>query len=503
MKITAIEISNLRGFEGKNEISFSDSINLFVGNNNSGKSTLLKAIYVLQNSAIFNRSDITLGEEKGYVKYWFTGEHYEINKAEDFESFIRYDIASNQLKLYKQAGITPSGINFIPSSEPRNLIYPFLSMRKTNNFSESVTSQTLSAVSGNFENIYSKIDKIIPLHKEDYEKFSNACQEILGFNIGTKSSDKGKVAVYFGNKEHSIELNRMGDGVPGILYLIIDILFAKDRIFIIEEPENDIHPLALKKLLLFLMREIKSNQFFISTHSHIVVNYLSGFEGSKLFELTSEIIQKNGLDCFRSSVFEVPENLQAKQLIFEKLGYDLADFNLAKGWLILEESSAESMIRDYFIDWFVPKLKGALKTIASNGIENIDLKFHDLNRLFLFLHLEPIYKNKVWVIIDNGEREKEIIDKLFKLYANSGWNHSNFANFRFESFEHYYPSKFHIEVEEISKIHDKNDKRIKKKLLLDNVKLWIDKYPEEAKREFENSAAEVIECLKSIEASLL
>lgn len=153
MKITSVEIFNLRGFEGVNEISFSDSINLFVGNNNSGKSTLLKAIYVLRNGNIFNKKDITLGEEKAYIKYRFVGEHLELSQAKDFDSFIRYDVASNQLKLHKQAGITPGLLNFISNSEPKNLIYPFLSKRKTNNYSESVTLQTINAVDGNFENL--------------------------------------------------------------------------------------------------------------------------------------------------------------------------------------------------------------------------------------------------------------------------------------------------------------------------------------------------------------
>lgn len=295
----------------------------------------------------------------------------------------------------------------------------------------------------------------------------------------------------------------MGEGVPGILYLIIDILSAKDRIFIIEEPENDIHPLALKKLLLFLISEIKSNQFFISTHSHIVVNYLSGVAGSKLFELNSKIVENNGLSGFRTEVFEVPGDQKSRQLIFEKLGNDLTDFNLSKGWLILEESSAESLIRDYFIDWFAPKLKGSLKTISANGIENINLKFQDLNRLFLYLHLEPIYKNKVWVIIDNGERERIIIENLKVNYGKSGWNSTNFINFNKDDFEKYYPMRFLSEIQEIDQVQEAKKRGILKMSLLEKVKLWIRENPEEAKLEFEKSAADVKNHLISIEKILI
>ena len=39
-------------------------------------------------------------------------------------------------------------------------------------------------------------------------------------------------------------------------------------------------------------------------------------------------------------------------------------------------------------------------------------KFNDFNRLFVFIHLEPTYKNKVWVLIDAGDDEKEIIEGI-------------------------------------------------------------------------------------------
>ncbi|WP_373464023.1 AAA family ATPase, partial [Flavobacterium lindanitolerans] len=39
MKITAISMTNIRGFKSLSKTEFSNNINVFIGSNNSGKST--------------------------------------------------------------------------------------------------------------------------------------------------------------------------------------------------------------------------------------------------------------------------------------------------------------------------------------------------------------------------------------------------------------------------------------------------------------------------------
>lgn len=91
------------------------------------------------------------------------------------------------------------------------------------------------------------------------------------------------------------------------------------------------------------------------------------------------------------------------------MGYDFFDFDLWSAWLILEESSAERIIREYLIPWFVPELKGRLRTYSANSLSEVETKFRDFNNLFVFLHLQPTYKNLAWVVVDGGEEEAKII----------------------------------------------------------------------------------------------
>ncbi|NQY11418.1 MAG: AAA family ATPase [Flavobacteriales bacterium] len=48
MKIKSIRIENLKGFENSGKIEFSPTINVLVGANNSGKSTIIKSCYAIQ-----------------------------------------------------------------------------------------------------------------------------------------------------------------------------------------------------------------------------------------------------------------------------------------------------------------------------------------------------------------------------------------------------------------------------------------------------------------------
>jgi hypothetical protein len=208
------------------------------------------------------------------------------------------------------------------------------------------------------------------------------------------------------------------------------------------------------------------------------------------------------LDRLPNSTIEEVTKLEERRSVLEDLGYELNDFDLWNGWLILEESSAEKIIREYLIPWFAPKLQKTLRTFDTKGKDGLEKKFNDFVNLFVFLHLQPSYKNKAWVVIDGGDEEKVIIDKLKKTYTPSGWHEDRFLQFTEHDFERYYPEAFQEQVEAVLSIADKKEKRAAKKKLLKDGEDWIRNDGKVAKTAFKNSAGEVIGILKSIEQSL-
>lgn len=504
MKITAIEIKNLRGFKTISKTLLSEKINLFIGPNNAGKSTLLNAIFQLQKN-ILNVNDITIGENDAFVNYYFKGKHMHILPNSDQVEYFTTTLSRSSNHIDIRAvhfNKKMYSINRPSDREPTNLIYPYLSKRKTAQYSDQINEENANSVTGNLLNLYSKIDRLIaPQFQPANSQYIKACNDILGFEVSTLAKGGGKQAVYYVRNLEHIPLTSMGEGVSNILGLIVDLCISENKIFLIEEPENDIHPKALKALLNLIIEKSDTNQFFISTHSNIVMKYLGSENSTNIFNISNSQKDTKFEKLYLSTIQLIPNESESRRQVLEDLGYDFFDFDMWSGWLFLEESSAEVLIREYFIKWFVPSLKGKIRTFSAGSTSQIETKFEDFNRLFVFLHLEPTYKNKVWVMIDGGIKEKVIIDQLKEKYLSSGWNENNFSQFSEHDFEKYYPERFSKQVEEILAITDKKDKRNQKKILLDEVKAWCESATT-AKDEFKETAAEVIEKLKQIAKEL-
>jgi predicted ATP-dependent endonuclease of OLD family len=66
MKISQVILKNIRGYE-HSTIDLSPKINLLIGENNSGKTTVLKSLLLLQDTLAINSSDIRINQGNGHV----------------------------------------------------------------------------------------------------------------------------------------------------------------------------------------------------------------------------------------------------------------------------------------------------------------------------------------------------------------------------------------------------------------------------------------------------
>ncbi len=504
MKITTIELNNIKSFSGHHEIQLSNQINILVGANNSGKSTLLSSLLLLQSKTL-NRSDISIGKFDGDIVLGFDNpSHYTkisysgYNSPEQFftthQKKIGFGAATTFLVRHDGKKANQS-IPQIQAIEPNNLIYPFLSKRKVNEFSEDIKKDSSNIVNGNFTHLYAKVDRLSnPDFIPAYDEYKKACADITGFSVSSTQSTHGKKAALIVRNMDHIPIDKMGEGIANLLALIVDLCIAENKIFLIEEPENDIHPKALKALLKLIEKKSDTNQFIISTHSNIVVKHLGGIPTTKLFKVSMELKER----VPHSTVTEVNDDPRERQEVLEDLGYEFNDFSLWKGWLFLEESTAEGIIRDILIPMFLPEIAGKLRTFSCRSVTEVEPKFEDFNKLFVFLHLEPTYKNKGWVIIDGGENEKEILAKMKIKYAASGWLEDHFEQFTEHDFERYYPESFKTDIEETLAKPKGKHRQEAKSILCQTIKQWAEKNPDVAKAEFAISAKEVIDRLKKI-----
>ena len=504
MIIRSVRVQNWKCFADTGVLDLG-RVSVIVGGNNSGKSAILKAIHLMQNGADAWSSDVRIGEASGQFDALLVAE-----SPQDFGRFNRaLDINSAPLRIqFSRQGqpnlaVTPtmevgqgvwSNVDLVQSSEPESYIYPYFSKRKTI-IDNNVDRQRTISVTSDLRNLASKVFRLSDRTYVKHDEFVEVCNKLLGFDIGTYALEQGQsIGVSVGLSDN-IPIQAMGEGVASLLGLITSLCVADGNLFLIEEPENDIHPAALKALLDLILKKSDRNQLIVTTHSNIVVRHLGSAPDAKIFSVTSTF---NRGEAPLSTVAPVENTPEARMAVLRSLGYELSDLELYEGWLFLEESSAQTIINNYLIPWFVPRL-ARIRVVSARGVTNVEPVFNDFRRLFLYAHLEQQYAGRAWVMVDGDEPGEKVVSKLREDFAT--WPAEHFCKWSKSQFESYYPERFKQQAEQALTL-SRGQKQEAKKNLLNDVRAWCDENQIEAKEAFATSAQEVIEFLNRIDEKL-
>jgi len=476
------------------------AINVFIGANNSGKTSLLRALYLMQQSVDQVYPDVRVGgqiatvqiglEDASGFQWGSLGSGLAtiiLNSANRRDGSIQLNFAS--------ANGSHQALAVLRAEDPHHFVVPFLSKRKTAGYQEDIRLQFALQVTPSMANLAAKLSRISNPSFPGYEKYRETCMAILGFMVtGTPSESGQRAGVYLPSRE-TIPIDQMGEGVPNIVTLLADLALSEGKLFLIEEPENDLHPTALKALLELITESSKSNQFVISTHSNIVLRHLGAIPSTNVYEV-SAVLGQLPTEAVVRAIEPTP---QARLGVLRDLGYSFSDFDLWDGWLFLEEASAERIIRDYLIPWFAPKLS-RVRTLATGGTGKVEPTFDDFHRLTRFSHLEQAYKDAAWVRVDGDPSGTSVVEQLKRKFPT--WAADRFACFKQPQFERYYPNEFSDQIERTLAINDKNERREAKQQLLDEVRKWLDEDQARGKAALNQSAQEIIVDLQKIESQL-
>jgi hypothetical protein len=499
MRVKSLQLKNFRSFESMEPIEL-DQINVLIGPNNAGKSSLLRALHIIQVSNWNIYPDVRVGANVaevniGLVDVPATLSHIGKCTLSIVVSSVDRNAGEVALQIKGPDGAVVHNIQQIQNLDPLHFIVPFLSKRKTSNYQEDVRSEFTLRVNTDMSNLAAKLSRLTNPSFPGNVRYSETCKAILGFVLSAIPSLNGlRPGVYLPNRQ-TIPVDQMGEGVPNIVALLADLALSENKLFLIEEPENDLHPQALKALLDLIVESSESNQFVVSTHSNIVVRHLAAAANSKLYNVSSELGRMPPI----ATISAVEPNVEARLEVLRELGYSFSDFDLWDGWLILEESSAERIIRDYLIPWFAPKL-ARVRTLSVGGVQQVGPTFDDFYRLVRFTHLEEAYRNAAWVRIDGDNVGLETIARLKSRY--STWKPDRFGNFSKAQFEYYYPSEFTAQINQALALAEKPARREAKRKLLNEVRAWLDEDEQRGREALAKSAAEVISDLISIESQI-
>jgi hypothetical protein len=515
MFVSRLRLTNIRCFQNA-VLDLSPTINLIFGPNNAGKSTILSSLLLLQQQRLDQHS-IRLGEssfradliladtaqDSRFLSWRKDPQH--VNEPVELSwvmnpngnGSFQFDVGGPQPGKRE---LTIQGPIF-QSQRPFNFIAPYLAQRRSVPRNHSVGGSHANAVTGRFEFLTAAIDQLLTSNRRR-DPFLAACEAIVGFRPSEladaqTSGQKRIVQEIDLDRGWTIPVEEMGDGVVSALALIVDLIEKRQLLYLLEEPEHDLHPMALRALLDLVFSAANSgSQFVITTHSHVVVRHLGSLQTTRLFG----VIQQRG-EPIPSSTVDICESREDRRQLLRSLGYAVTDDELYDGWLLVEEASAETLIRDFIIRWFVPQLVGRIRTVSAAGVDEVTPRFATFNRMMLFLHLEETYRFNAWVVVDGDDAGRKVAADLRAEYPT--WNADHFRSLAQTNIEYYYPKEFAPEVVACLSERDSKRRRELKRALLLRVVDWLNEDEPLGRSALETSARELIDIVNTIAASII
>lgn len=462
--ITKVKIQNFKCYK-QAEFECYKKMNIFVGENGVGKSTLLHAIGLVLSgsysqiekqslSTLFNTEIIEEFLQKKdnsnlpqlFVELYFdsslkeieTNFHIEgrhnsdrieayglslrIVPHEEFIAEIKEALKNTDwevfpFEFYKVEFITFSGRSYSSYTKPYKFSYTMIntSLIDTNQetqkriheiYSEKITEENRAKVNHNYRK--SSQDFLEELKKDNLLE-----ETVLEFELrfdDTENAFKNAISVM----KNKVDIKQLGQGEKVLMSVDNSYRHMKDtvKILLVEEPENHLSYQNLQKLVNLLSSD-SSVQVFIGTHSNMIasrlgINHLFFIDQAEVFKLQE--LKEDTIRYFKKSTNQ-----------------NLLNFILGKK-IILVEGNAEYILMEKFFE-MIHKKKPEECQVSIISVDGLSFK--------RYLEIAKAFENKkVGVITDNDEDyQKNIVEKYQDYSTHSTikiFSDNNNENYTFE-----------------------------------------------------------------------
>jgi predicted ATPase len=311
---------DLKDFGPLTHIAWKDlgKINVVIGNNATGKTYLLKAMYV----AIKSVEETGRGHNPKKIEDILADRLYWTFQTRKIGDLVRKgagpaacSLRSSEGKLTFQFGPATEqkligAENTYPAREANSIFLPAKEVLSL--FSIIKKSRDTDQVFG-FDDTYLDLVRAIelePTKGRNYEEFSTARRTLADMLNGKVVFENGEWYYKQGNVRFAIHSASEGIKKISILdRLLGNRYLSPDSIVFIDEPEAALHPEALSRFMEIIRALSESGiQFFVATHSYFVIKklFLISKECKRSIPILS--LQEDGSVMYDDLLSGMPEN---------------------------------------------------------------------------------------------------------------------------------------------------------------------------------------------------
>lgn len=406
-----------------------DKINVLVGGNNSGKSSILQAIQFATSVAQTTSSqnvrwvDERLPSSISSNELIYTpiqdvyalGHNGKLKENQDDAIEISFQAGANEAKVIVRKGRNKNisiaiegkviGEELQKVAEPFSIIVPGLAGIPAYEYYKTPSTIKKAAARGDSNSVFRNILLLLSKQQGDWDSFIETLHEIypnINIRISFDEVIDENINVTVGSADNELPIDACGTGVLQAIQILSYIYLFKPKILILDEPDSHLHPNNQKKLVEVLKNaQLKSDtQIIISTHSKYIVEEL--IDDASVFWINNgALVEKVQDDADRYIVKSLMEigalsegerlNGQDSKVTIVTEDHDGKYIKLlieANGWEV-----AETEIWPYQGCSNLPVANALIKYIRKKSPEQIILLHRD--RDFLTDEEIEVYKSKI------------------------------------------------------------------------------------------------------------
>lgn len=445
----SVTINNYKGFPS-NQTGFEDilPLNIIIGKNNSGKTTLIEVIEYLvkpfpeftqrvrsniQPSIVITQpltlEDIAKVFPQNTSGGGFpSGNHFDYGRGLEgklisysVENDLSIKIIDVDYELIEPAKRLINGFAHVINRPFKSQIFRYLTAER--DIIPEAHSESIK-INFNGNGATNTIQRIINSTKYDSkivdktlltEINSIVNPEIIFTDIVTQFDDStNRWEIYFENAHNDrIALSKMGSGIKTVLLVLLNLLIVpiieskpkNQYVFAFEELENNVHPSLLRRLLQYIKDySVKNHSFiFITTHSNIVIDIFGTDQNAQIVH-----VKHDGENSTSSTILSKVDQKE----ILRDLEIKASDLLQSNG-IIWVEGPSDRVYINKWIELVDPTLKeGFHYSIMYYGgriLSNLSFDYEAIDRS-LIPSLQ-INQNAFVIIDRDGKRIKPRLNK--------------------------------------------------------------------------------------------